>query len=52
MRSSSAAKALVLTPASSAGIHGGLVPAHAAEPPVLATQRLLRSRLVLSSAGR
>ena len=35
MSSSSAEKALVLTLASSAGIHGGLVPAHAAEAPVL-----------------
>src|SRR5687767_7481960 len=33
--SSSAEKALVLTLASSAGVHGGLVPAHAAEAPVL-----------------
>jgi hypothetical protein len=35
MSSSSAKKALVLTLASSAGIHGGLVPGHAAEAPVL-----------------
>jgi hypothetical protein len=35
MSSSSAEKALVLTLASSAGIHGGLVPAHAAEAPLL-----------------
>jgi hypothetical protein len=35
MSSSSAEKALVLTLASSAGIHGGPVPAHAAEATVL-----------------
>jgi hypothetical protein len=35
MSSSSAEKALVLTLASSAGVHGALVPTHAAEAPLL-----------------
>jgi hypothetical protein len=50
--SSSAEKALVLTLASSAGVHGGLVPAHAAEAPVLGVMFALSALLLAAIALR
>ena len=52
MSSSSAEKALVLMLASSAGIHGGLVPAHAAEAPVLGAMFALSALLLAAIALR
>jgi hypothetical protein len=52
MSSSSAEKALVLTLASSAGIHGGLVPAHAAEAPVLGVMFAVSALLLAAIALR
>jgi hypothetical protein len=52
MSSSCAEKALVLTLASSAGIHGGLVPAHAAEAPVLGVMFAVSALLLAAIALR
>jgi hypothetical protein len=52
MSSSSAEKALVLTLASSAGIHGGLVPPHAAEAPVLGVMFAVSALLLAAIALR
>jgi hypothetical protein len=52
MSSSNAEKALVLTLASSAGIHGGLVPAHAAEAPVLGAMFAVSALLLAAIALR
>jgi hypothetical protein len=50
--SSSAKKALVLTLASSAGVHAGLVPAHAAEAPVLGVMFAVSALLLATMALR
>jgi hypothetical protein len=52
MSSSSAEKALVLTLASSAGIHGGLVSAHAAHAPVLGVMFAVSALLLAAIALR
>ena len=52
MSSSSAEKGLVLTLASSAGVHGGLVPAHAAEAPMLGVMFAMSALLLAAIALR